>query len=41
MIKELHLSLSNCFGIKQLEHKFYFKNHRANLIYAPNGTMKL
>lgn len=40
MIKELQLFLSNCFGIKQLEHKFHFNNHKANLIYAPNGTMK-
>lgn len=40
MIKELHLSLANCYGIKNLCHSFNFTRQHANLIYAPNGTMK-
>lgn len=40
MIKELSLSLSNCFGIRNLCHSFTFVKQRAHLIYAPNGTMK-
>ena len=37
---ELHISLENCYGIKQLEHDFDFSERKVYAIYAPNGTMK-
>lgn len=41
MSKILRINLENCFGIGKLEHKFKFTtSQRAQLIYAPNGTMK-
>lgn len=41
MNKTLKIKFQNCFGIGQLEHEFKFTTReRAQLIYAPNGTMK-
>ena len=40
MIKELSISLSNCYGIRSFCHSFKFTKQHAHLIYAPNGTMK-
>lgn len=38
---KLDIILENCFGIGKLDHKFTFSDHqKAQLIYAPNGTMK-
>lgn len=39
-MKNLDVSLDNCFGIAKLSHKFCFERSKVNLIYAPNGTMK-
>lgn len=39
-MEKVSVSLKNCYGIKELEHIFNFANHRAQLIYAPNGAMK-
>lgn len=41
MIENIKINWKNCFGIKQLEHEFKFKNSRPiQLLYAPNGSMK-
>ncbi|MGG2098282.1 hypothetical protein ABFY41_11990 [Acinetobacter haemolyticus] len=41
MNKILNVKLENCFGIGKLEKEFKFTpKERAQLIYAPNGTMK-
>lgn len=41
MNKTLKIKFQNCFGIGELEHEFKFTpRERAQLIYAPNGTMK-
>ena len=41
MNKTLKIKFQNCFGIGELEHEFKFTTReRAQLIYAPNGTMK-
>ena len=41
MNRILNVKLENCFGIGKLEKDFKFTpNERAQLIYAPNGTMK-
>lgn len=41
MNKKLKIKFQNCFGIGELEHEFKFTPmERAQLIYAPNGTMK-
>ncbi|KAF1010287.1 MAG: hypothetical protein GAK29_05076 [Acinetobacter bereziniae] len=41
MNKILKIKFENCFGIGLLEHDFKFApRQRAQLIYAPNGTMK-
>lgn len=41
MNRILSVNLENCFGIGKLEHVFKFTpKERAQLIYAPNGTMK-
>ena len=39
-MKKLKVNLSNCFGIKHMEHVFDFSSNKVNSIYAPNGTMK-
>ncbi|TCV82720.1 AAA family ATPase [Sulfurirhabdus autotrophica] len=44
-MKNLKISLKNCYGIQSLEHEFGFevstqKANRAFAIYAPNGLMK-
>lgn len=39
-MKKLKVNLSNCFGIKHMEHVFDFRYNKVNSIYAPNGTMK-
>lgn len=39
-MKILHCNLSNCYGIKNLQYDFDFKNKPVVIIYAPNGTMK-
>ncbi|MHA3115311.1 hypothetical protein E0H86_05670 [Acinetobacter sp. ANC 4635] len=41
MNRLLNIKLENCFGIGRLEKEFKFTSkERAQLIYAPNGTMK-
>lgn len=41
MNRTLNVKLENCFGIGKLEKEFKFTpKERAQLIYAPNGTMK-
>ncbi|ESK55221.1 hypothetical protein [Acinetobacter tjernbergiae] len=41
MNRILNVKLENCFGIGKLEKEFKFTpKERAQLIYAPNGTMK-
>ena len=41
MNKNLKVKFENCFGIGELEHDFKFTSSaKAQLIYAPNGTMK-
>ncbi|NMA73953.1 MAG: hypothetical protein GX963_07275, partial [Bacteroidales bacterium] len=39
-MKELHLHLENCYGIRKLKTNFCFSKKTTQLIYAPNGTMK-
>lgn len=39
-MKNLTVSLENCFGIGKLNHTFNFSRSNVSLIYAPNGTMK-
>lgn len=41
-MKNIEISLENCFGIGKFDYKFDFMNLSTNtfLIYAPNGTMK-
>ncbi len=36
----LHLNLTNCYGIPKLEKEIDFISHNVGIIYAPNGTMK-
>lgn len=36
----LEVDLEFCYGIKKLHHTFDFSQHRAHVIYAPNGSMK-
>lgn len=40
MMKQIHIDLSNCFGIGKLEQDIVFTKSTCCLIYAPNGTMK-
>ena len=37
---KVSVKLENCYGINNLETIFDFKKKNANLIYAPNGSMK-
>jgi len=37
---DLEISIENCYGIRQFNHKFNFDQSKAQLIYAPNGVMK-
>ena len=39
-MKEIHLKLINCYGIKKLEKDFDFLDNDTYAIYAPNGVMK-
>ena len=41
-MKNIFVKLLNCYGIPKLEYNFNFdnENHKAHLIYAPNGVMK-
>ncbi|NLJ80135.1 MAG: hypothetical protein GX335_03810 [Firmicutes bacterium] len=39
-MKELHLHLENCYGIRKMKAKFKFGDQKVQLIYAANGTMK-
>lgn len=39
-MKNLHVELENCYGIKNLKADFDFIGHKAIAIYAPNGVMK-
>lgn len=36
----LKVSIKNCYGINNLDHKFDFTKKNAYILYAPNGTMK-
>lgn len=36
----LHIDMTNCFGIKNLNQDFNISGKYTHLIYAPNGTMK-
>lgn len=36
----LDISLTNCFGIRELNHTFDLSKDKTIMIYAPNGTMK-
>lgn len=41
MIETLSVDFRNCYGIGSLVHDFNFNNGvKAQLIYAPNGSMK-
>ncbi len=37
---KVKVQLRNCYGIRSLDTEFDFSSQSANLIYAPNGTMK-
>lgn len=39
-MKNLNVDLENCYGIKKLQTQFNFCQHKAYVIYAPNGSMK-
>ncbi len=39
-MKEFEMHLENCYGIRQLKHKFNFSESKAQLVYAKNGIMK-
>lgn len=39
-MNKLKLKFENCYGIRELEHEFDFKDTRGFSIYAPNGFMK-
>lgn len=39
-MNNLHIDLTNCFGIDRLEHDFDFTNGQAFAVYARNGLMK-
>ena len=39
-MRKLKIHLENCYGIRSLTTEFDFSNKSANLIYAPNGSMK-
>lgn len=39
-MNELDIHIENCYGIKELKHKFNFENSKAHIVYAPNGVMK-
>ena len=40
MMEKLDISISNCFGIGELNHIFDLSMDNTIMIYAPNGTMK-
>lgn len=39
-MERLKIELENCYGIRKLNTELDFSNKRAQLIYAPNGSMK-
>ena len=39
-MKSLKLDLENCYGIKSFKTEISFQEKNANIIYAPNGSMK-
>lgn len=39
-MEKVDIKFSNCFGIKNLEYSFDFKNRKNYLLYASNGMMK-
>ncbi|MGH7889084.1 MAG: phage infection protein, partial [Thermodesulfobacteriota bacterium] len=39
-MNKLNVDLENCYGIKKLQAQFDFSQHKAYVIYAPNGAMK-
>lgn len=39
-MKQISLTLENCYGIKRLEYQFDFSAESVYAIYAPNGSMK-
>ena len=39
-MNKIRVNLANCYGIKQLNHEFKFKDGKPCSVYAPNGFMK-
>ena len=39
-MNKMTVDLENCYGIKKLQTKFDFTQHKVYAIYAPNGAMK-
>ena len=39
-MKSLKIEMENCYGIKFLKTEICFTKKKANVVYAPNGTMK-
>jgi len=39
-MQKIKVSLENCYGIRKMDAEFDFSKKSAQLIYAPNGTMK-
>ena len=40
-MNELKIHFENCYGIKKLQHTFDFTKSKVQIIYAPNGAMKI
>ena len=39
-MKKIKIDFENCYGIRALQAEFDFSKKKANIIYAPNGSMK-
>lgn len=39
-MKNIKVTIENCYGISKLEHEFDFTETNSYVIYAPNGVMK-
>lgn len=39
-MKELHIDLENCYGIRKIDDFFDFSQFKTSVVYAPNGVMK-
>lgn len=39
-LDQLHVDMTNCYGIGSLKHVFDFTKGNTSLVYAPNGVMK-